>query len=245
MLVHGEMLLTFSLLVASPPALRTTHRPPRFTLAQEKARKALLADSANKSEAARHTVLLMIDAIKPSLHAPYASYSSATLLAMLEWEYARLPIQHNAPLDDNDRGGDTTLCDDTTLLIQLTNGYIQNVCQRWVLGGGETHLSLHQRIMVPDFKLPPWKNESDPTMREANDCFLCARRLNPRTHFPAQAITCFVCQVQLERDRQAECRLLPIWLGDIRAQSSQHGAARDRAGRLWRLPRRHQVPRHT
>ena len=83
-------------------------------------------------------------------------------------EFERLPIQHNAPLD----AADHQFGDDTKMLVQLSNGYIQNVCQRFALGLAETNLRLHPEVMVPFFKLPPWKNESDPTMREANDCFL-------------------------------------------------------------------------
>lgn len=90
---------------------------------------------------------------------------------MLSWEFARLPLIHNGPLDDSDPAG----CkDDTDLFTSLTNGYLQNVCQRFVLGvEADSNLEGEHEIMTGYMGLPKFsRGPGDPTLREANSCVL-------------------------------------------------------------------------
>eukprot|EP01048_Picozoa_sp_COSAG05_P022377 COSAG05_NODE_4454_length_1508_cov_1.616749_2_plen_195_part_00 len=52
-----------------------------------------------------------------------------------------MQLFHNAPLDgaDADRGAHMCYPDDTPLNITLRNGYLQQPCQRFVMGGGDSH----------------------------------------------------------------------------------------------------------
>jgi hypothetical protein len=93
--------------------------------------------------------------------------STATIVEILKWEFKRLPILHNGPL--NPGGGD--IPDDSDLLTTLSNGYIQNVCQRWLLGvekkgnfEGECN-----NIMPNYMHFKPFQHADEPTLREAND----------------------------------------------------------------------------
>jgi hypothetical protein len=118
------------------PALRQRARPPRQTPMQAAAMAKIEEKAQKLSAAARPWVLQYMKDIRPSLNTSLQVLLPETLLEMFEWEFQRLPIFHNAPLDDwdVDRIG---INDDTPLNITLTNGHIHNPCQRWVLGGPE------------------------------------------------------------------------------------------------------------
>ena len=70
-------------------------------------------------------------AVRPLLPKDPKRLSSEQLLEMFTWEFQRLPIFHNAPLDgwDVDRIG---INDDSPLNISLENGHIQQPCERWL-----------------------------------------------------------------------------------------------------------------
>ena len=150
----------------APDPLYTPHRPPQQTAVQATAMSALLAEARNLSEAAKPALLAAIEQTRPTLLFPYNATSAEDLLQMLYWEFSRLPVMHNAPLTADEKGHG----DDTALLTTMRNGYLQNVCQRYVLGAEGN--GLHNSIMVPWFKLPPWAKPDEPTLRETNDCFL-------------------------------------------------------------------------
>lgn len=67
--------------------------------------------------------------VRSVLHPTLQHYSSKQLLEMFSWEFQRLPLIHNAPVDDwdVDRG---SIEDDSPMDITLSNGYIQQPCQR-------------------------------------------------------------------------------------------------------------------
>jgi hypothetical protein len=61
---------------------------------------------------------------------PMAKANVSVIVEMLQWEFKRLPILHNGPLLQ----GGGAIPDDSDLETTLSNGYLQNVCQRWLLG---------------------------------------------------------------------------------------------------------------
>ena len=63
-----------------------------------------------------------MESVRPSLDPSLRGLPKEELLEMFIWEFQRLPIFHNAPLDawDVDRAG---IKDDTPLNITLENGY--------------------------------------------------------------------------------------------------------------------------
>ena len=88
------------------------------------------------------------------------------LLSILSWEFQRLPILHNAPIVP----GANQIDDDTDLFTTLTNSYLQNVCQRYLLGvEPKNNFAGEQDIMVRYLNYPSFKDPTHPTLREAND----------------------------------------------------------------------------
>ena len=114
--------------------LVTKQRPPRQNVNQNAAVQQLLADAKSQSDAAKPQVIDAIEKIRSQLLSPYNTYTSEQLLEMFSWEFKRLPIYHNGPLDAAEQTK-SSITDDTVLNVTLKNGYIQNVCQRYVLGG--------------------------------------------------------------------------------------------------------------
>jgi hypothetical protein len=81
--------------------------------------------------------------VRSHLHPSLQNLSNPQLLEMFEWEFQRLPLFHNAPVDA--RGvddPDTPVHDDSPLNITLNNGFIQNPCERYVYGGPEELFSV-------------------------------------------------------------------------------------------------------
>jgi hypothetical protein len=86
------------------------------------------------------------------------------LLELLTYEFERLPLIHNGPVHESEVG------DDTDLITTLQNGYLQNVVHRYVLGfDKDGHAVAEGTTMQRLFGYPPYRNTSDPTLREAND----------------------------------------------------------------------------
>eukprot|EP01052_Picozoa_sp_SAG31_P034481 SAG31_NODE_4035_length_3645_cov_1.508460_2_plen_982_part_00 len=156
------------------PALRQPLRPPQQTPAQAAAMKKVYAEALLQSAAAKQYALNYMADILPSLDPTLQHLSPDELLQMFTWQFQRLPVFHNAPLDswDVDRIG---INDDSPLNITLSNGYIQQPCEREVLGGPQ---NLEATIMYGDmykshFDLPV-KHLCDltATLQKANDCLL-------------------------------------------------------------------------
>ena len=92
--------------------------------------------------------------------------SASDLLELLQWEFKRLPLIHNAPLVDA-----AQVNDDTKMMTTLTNGYLQNVAQRYLLGVESTsNLQGEDEVMVDYLGVPPLKKKNQPTLREASAC---------------------------------------------------------------------------
>ena len=156
------------------PTLRQRFRPPQQTPAQAAAMAEIAATALKESAAAQPWMLDYMGSVRPSLDPSLQGLSTTELLAMFTWEFQRLPVFHNAPLDawDVDRIG---INDDTPLNITLSNGHIQQPCERWVLGGPqdlfttiiygdmfESHFGLKVRHLC----------DLTATLRQANNCLL-------------------------------------------------------------------------
>eukprot|EP01052_Picozoa_sp_SAG31_P050286 SAG31_NODE_11406_length_1034_cov_1.519786_2_plen_170_part_00 len=127
---------------AHDPPLRQDYRPPRQTEAQATAFRALAQAAVKQSAAARPWVVdyMGSDIVRSNLDPSLQRYSNTQLADAFEWEFARLPIFHNAPLDGADADyvcehTDGLIVDDTPLTASLFNGNLQQPCQRFVLGG--------------------------------------------------------------------------------------------------------------
>lgn len=148
-------------------------RPPQQTSVHSAVCHANIVDAPTKSKNAYSEVLTMMTAVVnsgklkavPSL----ATATAADLMTMFEWEFKHMPATHNGPITPHD-----SMCpDDTDMITTLTNGYIQNVPQRYLLGDEPTdYFSLETNIMAKYMNFPPFKDPTRPTLREANDRIL-------------------------------------------------------------------------
>jgi Cys-rich protein (TIGR01571 family) len=163
--------------------LRCAFRPPQETAVQSKAMEAIYETAATESAAARPWALSYMGspAVRSRLHASLRHYSDEQLLQMFAWEFERLPIFHNAPLDSF---GETLgqVRDDTPLNVSLDNQYLQNTCQRYVLGGPESFWSVglgYSSMFIDGFGLSPDTSAKNgqqcvftSSLRSSNDCLL-------------------------------------------------------------------------
>ena len=153
----------------SEAPLRQAFRPPRRTEAQAAAMADIQANAARESAAAKDWALgyMGSDSVRGRLDSSLQHYSDAQLLDMWVWEMERMAVWHNAPLDTAMVAHSSTNHDDTPLNITLENGsaltarrlflgaswksfltftccmtrYLQNQCQRVVLGGDQDLLA--------------------------------------------------------------------------------------------------------
>lgn len=128
----------------------------------------MTANAKTKSDAAAESVTQqLVDMQKKLSGLPkeIRELSSAQLLELLKWEFTHLQLNHNGPLVDA-----AQVNDDTCMKTTLTNGYLQNVAQRYVMGvESRKNLVGESEIMVDYMGYPPFKNSVSPTLREAND----------------------------------------------------------------------------
>ena len=127
-------------------------------------------DAASRSSSARTSVERLIEealqqiADDPAMPTEIKRMGVSELFALLEWEFKRLPLTHNAPLKDAAK-----INDDTKMMTTLTNGYLQNVAQRYLLGvESKKNLINEGSIMVEYLGCTPFAVEDQPTLREAN-----------------------------------------------------------------------------
>ena len=105
-------------------------RPPQQTAAQAAVVAKQTAGAAAASAAAEPWVRSYIESMRPKLASlPCSNASTDELLAMLTWEFKHMALLHNGPLVNP-----APVADDTNMVTTLTNGYLQNVAQRYVLG---------------------------------------------------------------------------------------------------------------
>jgi|EP01046_Picozoa_sp_COSAG06_P007275 hypothetical protein len=86
---------------AHDPPLLQRFRPPRQTPAQAAAYRAIETKAEALSAAAKSWVLEYMGSktVRSQLDPSLQHYSNEELLQMLTWEFERLPIFHNAPVD--------------------------------------------------------------------------------------------------------------------------------------------------
>ena len=144
-------------------------RPPQQTAVQAAVVAGNVKDAADKSAAAEPWVRTYLETTvrKGITNLWCANASTDELLEILKWEFAHQSILHNGPVD---KGDPTQISDDTDLFTTLSNGYLQNVCQRYVLGvEASNNFVGESNIMVEYMNYPPFTNTTKPTLREAND----------------------------------------------------------------------------
>ena len=145
-------------------------RPPQQTAVQASVRASNVKDAASLSAAATPKVMSLLDATRASgkLKGLWCENSTSDeLLAVLQWEYMHQSILHNGPLK---RGTTPDINDDTDMVTTLSNGYMQNVIQRYVLGVEHTGNAMGEGgIMESYMGYPPFAHPTQPTLREAND----------------------------------------------------------------------------
>ena len=212
----------------SDEPLRVAFRPPKQTAAQATAMDKVYADAAAQSAAAKPWALSYMgsSAVRGRLDASLQHYSDEQLLDMFTWEFQRLPLMHNAPLDSY---GATLAAvqDDTPMNVTLDNGYLQTPCQRYTLGGPEDWTG----IFGYSFMYSGFGVESDAswtmnticgftsTLRGANDCLLFSANNLFKTHIGNTGGYGAVTYL-LNRKRMAKRMLLEIWDGGLLGVSS-------------------------
>ena len=156
--------------------LRLPVRPPQQTTDQARAMQEIQSRAVRDSAAARAWVLSYFGSAKfrQNLDASLQHYSNEELLEMFTWEFQRLPLIHNTPIDDwdVDRIG---IGDDSPLNVTLDNGNLQQPCQRYVLGGPESLFPtiMYASMYVSDFFLNAAKLcDLTSTLRESNNCMM-------------------------------------------------------------------------
>jgi hypothetical protein len=153
-------------------------RAPRQTPAQASDMKKIEARAATQSTAATQWVLNYLDSkkVRSNLDPSLQSLKSEELLERFQWEFARIQVFHNQPVDALDEAQIAAqpngLKDDTNLNITLQNGWIQNPCQRWALGGPQPLLNAagYEKFYSTRFGMPTVTDLEHLTLREANDC---------------------------------------------------------------------------
>ena len=137
---------------------------------QARVRAANVKDAATLSAAAEPKVLSLLDAALQSGQLKglwVENLTSAALLDVLRWEYRHQSILHNGPLR---RGATPDIDDDTDMVTTLTNGYMQNVLQRYVLGVEHTSNAMGEGAIMENYMgFPPFARPTHPTLREVND----------------------------------------------------------------------------
>ena len=146
------------------PALQQ-QRPPQQTPEQAAVVAKMTKGAAAASAAAEPWVRSYIESMRPKLAGlPCANATTDVLLAMLTWEFRHLALLHNGPLVNA-----APVADDTNMVTTLTNGYLQSVAQRYVMGVEPlSNLQGEGHIMTTYLGFPPFQNPVRPTLREAN-----------------------------------------------------------------------------
>eukprot|EP01043_Picozoa_sp_COSAG02_P027027 COSAG02_NODE_1576_length_11868_cov_82.967117_1_plen_1282_part_00 len=161
------------------PPLVQRFRPPQQTPAQATAHAKLETKAKIDSEAARAWVTSYLggSAVRKHLDASLQHYNGSQLLEMFEWEFQRLQLFHNAPIDGKRifvQTGKRCCPDDTPLNETLNNGYLQQPCQRYVMGGGQRSLQFYQHLYTDRYGLDYGSCgfSENTTLQQANNCML-------------------------------------------------------------------------
>ena len=83
--------------------------------------------------------------MRAQLHPSLSTLEGEALLERFEWEWARLPIIHNAPVSAVDANESCVtgakLCDASPIDATIASGFLQNVCIREAIGGPQLQAS--------------------------------------------------------------------------------------------------------
>ena len=149
--------------------LLQAHRPPQQTSVQQSVLGFNLQNVQNQSDFAKTYVMQMIDTqMRPDLKDMPWLFTKTTeeLYDMLAWEFSHQQIIHNGPIMADAANVD----DDTDLMTTLSNGFIQNVWQRYLLGQQTVTEAVGEGYIMEQYMhYPAFNNAQHPTMREAND----------------------------------------------------------------------------
>ena len=167
-------------------------RPPRLTAMQSTAIGRISERAAALSPKAQNWVLQYLgsSAVRTRLDPSLQHLTTAELMDRFAWEFPRLPLLHNAPIDnaDAERLVFMPALDDTILNLTLSNGFLQTPGQRVVDGAsGETTtmgIGYHQ-MATAEWGFPPHPNPAEETTADANDGLLfCANNLRKTSGNP-------------------------------------------------------------
>jgi hypothetical protein len=144
----------------------TEYRPPVVTAVQKDVRAKGAAGAQAKSQAALPWLRNYLETMRPKLAGlPVANLTTDELIDVVTWEWAHIGLQHNGPATTP-----ASIPDDDRLLTNLNNGYIQNVCQRYVMGVEvSSQFTYQDSVLVSYLGFPPFADQTRPTMREANN----------------------------------------------------------------------------
>ena len=141
-------------------------RPPQQTSTQANVLQKNVRGAAAQSALAEAWLATHLDTVvRPGLTGlPCAAATAEELLAIVKWEFNHQQLIHNAPVQPGQAGID----DDTDLKTTLMNSYIQNVCQRYLLGEeSKNNFEGESGIMEQYMAFPPFVDPAHPTLREA------------------------------------------------------------------------------
>jgi hypothetical protein len=145
-------------------------RPPQMTGVQYNTLANNLKTAKADSAAAKSWLLTHLDTVvRPKLQkdkfpAWVKDANASTLLDALTWEFRHQTLLHNAPIYSKH----ALIQDDSDLNTTLRNGYLQNVCQRYLLGQENQANFVNEGNIMTQFMGYPSFNKR-PTLREVND----------------------------------------------------------------------------
>ena len=171
-------MVTCSVAISVPAnALETNFRPPRQTPTQKEVLSKIASKAVEQSNAAKEWVIQYMGntTLRGRLPNSLKNISNEELFNRFDWEFRRLSIIHNAPLDEEEVNAQKIISDDTILNITLNNGYIQNPCHRLVTGGPEKIQladSYAYNFFIKRVGMPTTAYSPNWTLSDANECLL-------------------------------------------------------------------------
>jgi hypothetical protein len=152
-------------LILSNPLL-TSFRPPEQTQGQNAVQKGMVANAKAASDAKAFELKTLFAAGRADMAGlPCENETDDTLLEILQYEFSRLPIIHNAPVTAKE----AAVPDDTDLFTNLANGYMQSVPQRFVFGVEDIDNMFGESAVMSKYLGFPWYGEGHISLRESNE----------------------------------------------------------------------------
>jgi hypothetical protein len=159
-----QIIVAVTLAQTPDPRLLQIHRPPEQTPVEKSVRDSNVANAKAQSDKAKAALTNGLSCTSGKC----AGMTKEQLYDVVQYEFPRLAIIHNAPL-----GSSSQIGDDTDFMTTIKNGYLQNVCQRSVFGvENQQQMENEGAIMVDYLHYPKFKDPAVPTLRESNDRLL-------------------------------------------------------------------------